>query len=45
MSDGDYTVDVFAVRKRPPYDYAGIETLIEAHLGRSTEPGEGPDGA
>ena len=29
ITEADKTVDVFAVRKRPPYDYGDLEELIE----------------
>ena len=30
VTDGERTVDVLAVRKRPPYDYGDLERLLEA---------------
>jgi len=29
VSDSELTVDVFAVRKRPPYDYGDLEALLQ----------------
>jgi mRNA interferase RelE/StbE len=29
VSDGDAIVDVLAVRKRPPYDYGDLESLLK----------------
>ncbi|MBI1832963.1 MAG: type II toxin-antitoxin system RelE/ParE family toxin [Planctomycetes bacterium] len=29
VSDADETVDVLAVRKRPPYDYGDLEALLK----------------
>jgi mRNA interferase RelE/StbE len=29
ISDAEYTVDVLAVRKRPPYDYDDLPALLE----------------
>ena len=32
VSDDDRTVDVLAVRRRPPYDYGDLEALIAAFM-------------
>ncbi len=29
VSDGEATIDVLGVRKRPPYDYADLERLLD----------------
>jgi mRNA interferase RelE/StbE len=29
INDGDETIDVLAVRKRPPYDYGDLSSLLE----------------
>jgi mRNA interferase RelE/StbE len=29
VSDAEETVDVFAIRKRPPYDYGDLESILK----------------
>jgi len=29
ITETDRTIDIFAVRKRPPYDYGDLETLLK----------------
>jgi mRNA interferase RelE/StbE len=31
ITEADRAVDVLAVRKRPPYDYGDLKTLLEEH--------------
>jgi len=30
ITESDKTIDILAVRKRPPYDYGDLEELLEA---------------